>query len=66
MSLYQALKDAGCLLDHHESDLYVLATKVAFDIINKHESYSMNKFFKSTDSRMWFEIPFAYEPYWQI
>lgn len=34
--LYQELKEAGCEMDNHESDLYVKATMTSFEIIKKH------------------------------
>lgn len=66
--LYSRLKDAGCELDRHESDLYVLDTVEARAIIEAYEAGGglTNKSYFSSDSdgRRWIELPFAYQPFW--
>lgn len=80
LNLYEKLKAAGCELDNHESDLYVLATEEAHQIIREHEGVERmfrdrkGQFqttravepipFKGVDGRVWFEITAAYMPFW--
>ena len=64
-SIYDALKEAGCELDHHESDLYVLETDTARGILN---GYGVERIdegrFIAYDGRHWLELPFQYQPFW--
>lgn len=77
MTLYQKLLAASvpeAQLDHYYSDLYVLATPKNWKIIEQHckeEGLSLDLFVKSfksndeTPPRSWYDIPFAYDPYWE-
>ncbi len=67
MSLYTDLKAAGVPLDSHESDLYAKATPEAKNIIEGWHDYAHSaKMFKSQiDGEWWFDIPFAFEPFWE-
>lgn len=62
--IYQQLKDAGVQLDNHESDLYALVTPESEKIVAEYPHKSNVRKFKGSDGKMWFDIPFAYEPYW--
>lgn len=64
MSLYKDLRAAGIPIDHHESDLYVLATPAARSLIKKHGIKAPGSFKSDVDGMIWFDIPFAYEPFW--
>lgn len=67
-ALYDLLKDAGCELDSHQSDLYVLATPKAREIVAAYEAegHITNRSpFRSTDGRLWLELPFHNKPYWE-
>jgi hypothetical protein len=69
MSLYTELKDAGCTLDSHESDLYVKATPEAEAIILAWRAAGVGSrhvitFLDSINGERWFEIPFMYDPWW--
>lgn len=70
MSIYEALKKAGCEIDNHESDLYVRATPEARNTIavyrekNKGHPFCVD-YFTGTDGLGWLEIPFLYDPWWQ-
>jgi hypothetical protein len=62
-TLYDELKQAGCEMDHHESDLYVLATAKAHMIIHRWPiGYTR---FVGTDGRYWLDLPFMYSPWWE-
>lgn len=61
--LYQELKDAGCEIDNHESDLYVKATMTSFNIIKAHglkfDGIQAGQFWHQVTKQRWFEIPFC-------
>jgi hypothetical protein len=61
-SPYLALKAAGCEVEHRESDLYVRATELARRII-KESGWGYEVF--QSEGKTWFEIPFAYSPFWE-
>ena len=62
-TLYEELKEAGCEIDHHESDLYVLATAQAFLIVKRYPvKYER---FVGSDGKFWLDIPFMYTPWWE-
>ena len=64
MSIYQQLKDAGVPLDSHESDLYAKATPDSVPIILEHEG-DVHTFISTADGELWYDIPFAYLPFWE-
>lgn len=63
MSLYADLLAAGCEIDHHESDLYARATEQARALVVRHAARA-TPFRSPRDGRLWLEIPFAWDPYW--
>jgi hypothetical protein len=66
MSLYTDLVHAGVPLDSHESDLYALVTATSNRIIAKYEHRkNVTTFVSQGDRRLWYDIPFAYEPFWE-
>jgi hypothetical protein len=69
-SIYKRLKAAGCVIDNHESDLYVRDSDTARRIIREVNAVpSLGKWatstFRGTDGHQWIDIPFAYDPWWQ-
>jgi hypothetical protein len=60
-SFYEAVKHIKH--DHHESDLYLLWTSESAELVKQ---YSKNaKVFRSElDGELYFDVPFAYEPFW--
>lgn len=64
MTIYEALRDAGCKLDHHESDLYVKEDFVSIKILNNFVKKGSSRFWNEVDGQFWFDIPFAYDPFW--
>lgn len=61
-SLYQACKAAGFRLDSHESDLYVEASAASLELLTEHgASFSP---FTDTEGRCWYDVPFAFDPFW--
>lgn len=68
--LYNALMDATTPAerDHHASDLYIKVTPATMRIIDRYEySSQVSSFRDQTDPRraLWYDIPFAYLPFWQ-
>lgn len=61
--LYDELKAAGCEIDAHESDLYVLATDEARGIVAA-SGRTFSPFVSQRDGRVWFDVPFAFKPWW--
>ncbi len=63
VSLYQMLRMAGCELANHESDLYVKVSGKADCIIRGYNAHA-SMFRDDIDGEWWYDIPFAYEPFW--
>lgn len=64
-SLYQQLLAAEVPMDSHESDLYAEVTPESTRIIEEADLQSAPTTFRSrTDGRLWYDIPFAYDPFW--
>jgi hypothetical protein len=66
-TLYGDLLRAGVPMDSHESDLYALDTALAREILAKFpESAKLASRFESQlDGEIWWDVPFAYLPWWQ-
>lgn len=65
-SIYQAMIDAGVPVDHHESDLYAKVTPESREIVRQYEFRHNVSLFKAQSSgEMWYDIPFAYQPFWE-
>ena len=70
-SLYGQLVAADCKIDNHESDLYVLATTEAAQIVRDWVDVSglgstaSSTFTSEVDGMLWIEIPFHFEPFWR-
>lgn len=68
-SVYETLKFAGARLAHRESNLYVkadpLSRRVLKEVLAGNRLFGRPSLFLAEDgSGLWYEIPFAYEPYW--
>ena len=64
--LYAAAKAAGLEVDNHNSDLYIKVSGKARALINNYEYKNSVTTFNSSDgSGLWFEVPFAFEPFWE-
>lgn len=75
-TLYERLLDAGLskedgTLDSHESDLYVKSTPESDAIVRGwldengySEGHSAKKFRDEIDHEPWWDVAFAYDPYW--
>lgn len=67
MSLYSEMKAAAVPMDSHESDLYVMDTPAAREVLRRFETAnrSAKPFISQIDGMKWLDIPFAYDPWWQ-
>ncbi len=55
----------GVQIAHHESDLYVPITPETTKLVNKYEfKNNVNLFVCNIDRKPWYDIPFAYSPFW--
>lgn len=64
-SLYQKLKDAGCVISNHESDLYVEDTETSRKIIEQSGHKIACRFIDRVTQAPSLEVAFAYEPFFQ-
>lgn len=52
-------------IDNHRSDLYLRVTAESKQLVDKYEFKKHVSVFKSNiDGNKWYDIPFAYEPFW--
>ena len=52
-------------IDHHESDLYLRKTPATTAIIAGYEyKNNVSVFRDAIENALWYEIPFAYDPFW--
>ncbi len=54
--------------DHHGSDLYIKVTSATMRIVDRYKfSSQVSSFRDQTDPHcaLWYDIPFAYLPYWE-
>lgn len=61
---YKALKEAGCEIDSHESDLYVKSSLEASRIL-KESGWGYTLFIHQITGELWLDVPFAYLPFWE-
>lgn len=62
--LYQELKRVAPI-SHWQSDLYCKVTPQSQRLIKRYRYESMVTVFESSDHTLWYDIPFAYTPYWE-
>lgn len=68
MSIYREMLQYGVETDNHESDLYALDTPAARQIIaraGRSFDRTITRFRSQVDGRVWIEIPFAFDPFWE-
>ena len=64
MTVYQKLRDAGVPIDNHYSDLYCEASLLSKTILDETKT-GYSAFTNQNDGKLWYEIPFAFDPYWE-
>jgi hypothetical protein len=63
--IYPEMKKTGLPMDNHESDLYVKVDPKSTEIIKRYEHKgNVSQFKNNKDGSMWYDIPFAYTPWW--
>ena len=65
MSIYADMQRAGVPIEHHESDLYVPVTTETRAIVHAYAFRTNVHVFCSSDGTLWYDIPFAFNPYWE-
>ncbi len=68
-TLYEALKAANIDTEHHESDLYVPSTPKTRELLAKFDKTHATTFHPQLKRMQmvagtWFDVPFAYDPFW--
>lgn len=64
--IYDKVITLGIEYDHHESDLYIPVNDQTKRLMKDFEYRILSKVFKSNiDGSPWYEIPFAYTPWWE-
>lgn len=66
-TLYGDLLRAGVPIDSHESDLYFRDCEAGRTILARYPEQARiaRKFYSGRDHEPWWDIPFAYLPWWQ-
>lgn len=67
-TIYKQLKAAGVPLDSHASDLYAKVTPESVPIVDqrrKRDHATISTFINQIDGCRWYDIPFAFDPYWE-
>lgn len=66
MSIYEAMKNAGVKIENHCSDMYVPKNAITDKIVSDYgASICARVFLDNIDHELWYDIAFAYEPYWK-
>lgn len=68
-SLYETIKEANIPFASHESDLYFPVTEQSREILSRPE-FKIQKqnaeiFTNQVEGGRWYDIPFAYLPFWE-
>ena len=65
MELFDKVKDFNIPYSSHESDLYIPVNKETTKLINEYEfKCNVTRFTSQIDKKQWFDLPFAYIPFW--
>lgn len=65
-TIYKEAKRLGIPTDSHESDLYLKVTTESIELVHKYNKQeSATKFISQIDKAQWYDIPFAYDPFWE-
>jgi len=65
MNIYEEVKRRHIEFDHHESDLYIPVNSATKELIKKYKfAGNVTRFTSAIDGKPWYDIPFAYDPFW--
>lgn len=62
-TIYEALQAANVPMENHLSDLYCPVTPFTAELVRQYR-INVTVFTSPVDGGLWYDIPFAYEPYW--
>lgn len=64
--LYDKMLNAGVEIANHCSDLYVPVNEITRSIVNDYQfKANVTQFTSNIDGKQWFDIPFAFLPWWE-
>ena len=68
MALYQDLIEANIECSNWQSDLYFPVSEQSRNILAKYpvQKASATTFKSNIDGKLWYDVPFAFEPFWDI
>jgi hypothetical protein len=65
MIIFEIVKSEGIDYSNHESDLYIPVTERTKELIKDYEfKTNVTTFVSNIDQKLWYDVPFAYLPYW--
>jgi len=64
MTLYEKLVAIGARIEHHCSDIYTPYTQMAVDCMDECQKKNATTF--HSEGELWLDIPFAYDPAWNL
>lgn len=65
MTIYEEMKQADVPISSWQSDLYAKVCDKSVAIVNEYEfKENVKTFLSQDDNTFWFDIPFAFDPYW--
>ena len=65
-TIYDQMKALGVEIGNHASDLYVPVTPETTALVNKYEfKQNVTRFICNIDKKPWYDIPFAFMPFWE-
>jgi len=68
-TIFEQVIEAGIPFNNHCSDLYIPVTTDTAKLLRKcakENNYTsmITQFTSNIDGKLWYDIPFAYDPYW--
>ena len=63
-NIYEIAKRIGIEIKAHESDLYIPVNDTTKKLVDRYE-FKCNVIVFHSHGTMWYEIPFAYTPFWE-
>ena len=64
--LWEQVKGLGIEHSNHASDLYIPVNEVTKKLIAEYEfKKNVTRFINNIDGKPWYDVPFAYGPFWE-
>lgn len=63
-SLFEEIKLQQIEYAYHASDLYIPVNQITIEILKHHPGINFREFINN-DGNLWYDIPFAYDPFWE-